>query len=223
MLSQHLKWLPIALIAMAAVGCQPTPADDPLADHSVLSQQPCASPCWYGLMPDKSTEKDIDATLPKLAFVDPATISKRDSSWQGDSSAQEVVFDCAHPRGTNCGGTFVLLHDQLKEINLIVANSLSLGQVVSVLGQPDYFIRRPFSPEGLGNPGCVITLIWPQKGITVESIDSRNDSGCQTIKQTGQVDPNGKATQLSYISLEEFVDPTSYFPDEIAWPGFVGS
>jgi hypothetical protein len=65
----------VAVLGLTLASCDGNPAlDDPLADSSFLTQQPCAAPCWYGLEPDKSTADDVIAALRKLPFVDSGTI-----------------------------------------------------------------------------------------------------------------------------------------------------
>jgi hypothetical protein len=220
-LGLEIVWLPITLLAIVAVGCNSVAADDPMADHSFVNQQPCASPCRYGLEPDKSSASDVNLTLLKLQFVDPTTISEGGFSWLGDDSARQVSFGCLHPKNAACGGSLVVFHDVLKKVTLNITNALTFQQAAAVLGQPDYIDPRPFSPEG---GGCVIALIWSKKGIYLTSIELNNERNCQTISQTGHVDPTVTVSVICYVSLEGFTPGhKNYFPEEVPWPGFSGS
>jgi hypothetical protein len=45
-------------------------------DRSFISDEPCASPCWYGLLLGKSTGSEVEAKLAELPFVDQEAIRK---------------------------------------------------------------------------------------------------------------------------------------------------
>lgn len=82
----------------SATGDLAKPTVDPLADQSFLNQQPCASPCWYGLEPDKSSAKEVYTTLSTLPFVDPTTIEEWGYIWLDDNRAKQVGFSCLHQK-----------------------------------------------------------------------------------------------------------------------------
>src|SRR5512139_744712 len=47
-----------------------TPEPTPVLSHddSLLTQQPCAFPCWHGITPGESTLDDVHKQLQNLAF-----------------------------------------------------------------------------------------------------------------------------------------------------------
>ncbi len=95
---QHkMMALLLVLLPIVVASCSTLATDDPLADHSFLTQQPCASPCWYELEPNKSSFDEVYATLSNLPFVDPTTIAEREYIWLNDDKATQVGFSCLHP------------------------------------------------------------------------------------------------------------------------------
>ncbi len=48
--------------------------DPALADRSLLTNEPCAPPCWYGLVPDVSTKDEVINKLQTLPFIAARTI-----------------------------------------------------------------------------------------------------------------------------------------------------
>jgi len=172
-------WLLAALVVAMTVGCDRKPvADDPLADHSFLTQQPCAALCWYNLEPNKSSENEVYDTLKRLPFVDPATITESGAIWIGDDNAKEIGFGCSHPKEANCGGSLIISQGKLKRLMFIVPYRLTFQMAADRLGLPDYVDSRPLGTE---SGGCMITLIWSQKGIYLASINSRSGDQCQKI------------------------------------------
>ncbi len=125
-----LAWLLVMLFGFTTTGCMSNSTisvDDPLADHSFLTQQPCAAPCWYGLEPGKSTAHDVDTTLDKLPFVDSSTIWQSTVIWGDDDNAKQIGFGCLHPKDADCGGGMIISQGRLKRITLSPPYRLSLS------------------------------------------------------------------------------------------------
>ena len=207
----------VALLALAVASCATPAADDPLADHSFLTQQPCASPCWYGLEPDKSSADEVYATLKTLPFVDPAT-AEATYIWADDENAKNVGFGCLHPKDEKCGGSIILSQGKLKRLAFSPPRGLTFQKAVEVLSQPDSIQYEPFHAE-VG--GCVIDLIWSQKGVYITSIDRTNEEQCRKIRETGYVSPDVTVTQIFYVTPKVFESgPNGFFNARVPWPGF---
>lgn len=218
-----ISWLLVSLLVIIVAGCniKDTVKDtvvDPLADRSFLTQQPCTSPCWYGLEPGKSSIDDVYATLNKLPFVDPASISESGYIWLGDNTAKEIDFSCLHPKNTKCDGILNVAQGRLERITLNPPYPVTFQEAVDALNQPDRMNYQPFSPEG---GGCFIVLVWSQKGVYVTSVEPKDSSKCQRIKDTGHIDPNIVITQIAYVA-PKLLAPESkvFFPYTIPWLGF---
>ena len=214
-------WVAISLLmlGMTLASCQAAPStDDALADHSFLTQQPCASPCWYGLEPDKSTSSEVYSALGKLPFIDSTSITTWGYIWLNDDSAQQIGFSCSHPKDEECGGSAIISQDKLKRLDFSSPHELTFKKAVSILAQPDYMDYRPLNPEGTG---CVITLIWSKKGVYLTSIDLKNEEPCRKIRVTGHVDPDIVVTQIYYVTRDVLAPGSKgYFANSIPWAGF---
>ena len=215
-----LGWLLVTFAVLVTVSCSSHPvADDPLADHSFLTQQPCAVPCWYGLEPDQSSESEVYATLNKLPFVDPATIAESTTTWLDDYEAKNITFGCLHPQDPECGGSLVLSRGKLKGLWFKLSYPLTFQMAADRLGLPDYIDYRPFSPEG---GGCVITLDWRQKGVSITHIDRTSGNRCQQIRKNGRVPSGTPVTQMVYVAPEAFQPwPKGVVTSSTPFPGFV--
>jgi hypothetical protein len=215
-----LAWLLVAVfLGIAIASCSNhTTSDDPLADQSFLTQQPCTAPCWHGLEPDKSSVDEVYATLNKLPFVDPATIAEWGYIWLDDDKAKQIGFRCLHPKDKGCGGSLVISQGKLKEITLSIPYKLTFQKAVDLLDQPDTFDYRLADPEG---NGCIITLIWTQRGTYLRSIEPKNNDQCRLIRESGRVSPDITVTQVFYVPTEVLkTGPNSFFNSSIPWSGF---
>lgn len=212
---QCTSWL-FLLFLLLAVGCAPN-ADDPLVDHSFLTGEPCAPPCWYRLELDKSSEEEVHTTLEGLAFIDQDSIRETKFAWLGDPNAKEIHYGCSHPRDKSCGGA-QFANDRLKLLWMTVGYNLSFEMAVEKLGFPDYVDYGPYHPE-VG--GCVIDLNWPEKGITLQSLNRGSDTSCQALRDGRGVDPNISVKTIYYGTSEVFGPEPGGCCNRIPWPGFV--
>jgi hypothetical protein len=61
------------------IGIQPVPShtfESNYIDKSIISDQPCASPCWYGLRVGESSKDDVMKTILNLPFLDANTMKE---------------------------------------------------------------------------------------------------------------------------------------------------
>jgi len=205
----------IQFAIFAASGCG-TRLNDPQADHSFLTDEPCKAPCWQGLELDKSTEKEIIETLKELPFIDTSKIYTFPSSWLGDISAREIGYDCLHPKMELCGALRVS-GDKLKELRYKVGYQLSMETVVSKLGPPDYIEAGPIHPE-IG--GCDLTLYWPGQKIIAGYINEKAEPLCNAIEAGEKIPPDILVTDLTYSVNEGFGSLPGGCCTRNPWPGF---
>ncbi len=157
--------LGFVVLALAACG-----GNDPESDHSFVTDQPCAPPCWYGLEVEKSSRAQVYDTFKQLPFVDQTHIVEAAGYWLNNNTASRyITWGCVHPREQSCGH-ITLVQDKLKSIDLGVGYELTFDQVVAKLGTPDY-VRYGYA---LPNTSSVVNLIWRDKGIIVRTTDNRN-------------------------------------------------
>lgn len=191
--------------------------DDPLADHSFLTGEPCEAPCWYGLELDKASEDDIIGTLHGLPFIEASTIYTYTSNWINDNSAVGINYGCSHPPMGDFCGSFLLSDNKLKYIRLTVGYKLTLETVVSKLGSPDYI---DYGPIHVDVGGCDLNLYWPEQNIQAEFINREADALCQAIQSGEKISPRTVVTALWYSVSEGFGPLPGGCCRRIPWPGF---
>ncbi len=203
-----------AMVA-ALVGCvspaPPTATLEPsLTDQSILTDNPCAAPCWYGLELGKSTKADALATARTLSFIDskefpetPDRYMYLNGSKQEYVPATSIRLICRQPEKDGCAA-LLFVNDSLKQVNLYPNYDLSFGEMVAHLGAPDYIQFFPTSGPG---PSCSAALIWKQRGIraTFFSGEANNEQvRCNTVIKDPRVDRNLPVQLIAYMLPENY-------------------
>jgi hypothetical protein len=204
----------VVLIVVIAAAC--SAVDDSQADHSFTTDKPCAAPCWYGLEPDHSTKADVVAVLKQLEFVDSTSIKEYGTRWSGDDHALGITFGCVHPQTATCGSA-VISGDKLKSLLLSAGSKLTVKMTVDKLGIPDYVDYGPYAPE-VG--GCNMVLSWPQRGIGIQMLETRNETVCRALRSGQGIPPDLRMTALSYSVQEALPSGPGGCCTRISWPGF---
>jgi hypothetical protein len=118
-----LASLVILLLAACVPGLRggtPTPTVNlSLVDMSMITDQPCAAPCWYGLEPGRSTREQVLVTAKSLVFIDPGEMQEQPYYYKGQSQSWVtgtfIRLQCRRAGDGPCAG--VLLYDGiLREI-----------------------------------------------------------------------------------------------------------
>jgi hypothetical protein len=194
-----------------------------LADHSFLTDQPCAAPCWYNITPGQTIEKEkIVSILKNLPFIDPSTIGEGPGEWQGDFTAREIGYRCNVPdisKKVDCGG-ITILNGRVVEIIRLFGKDLTLDKVIHKLGAPR-FVNYMYVGMDLINGGCDIHLIWPEKGIV--GAGNSKDEVCRGLNAYKGLPQTLIVNEFTYTepgsdrrvsSLECNYDPC------VSWPGY---
>lgn len=223
---QHLSqravtWLVMILIGAVMTGCS-SEVDESLVDRSFVTQQPCPPPCWYGLQIDKSTEGELLSTLKTLPFIDQASIVKYNTVWQNDENALGISYGCLSVREddwkTRCGGAD-FSGGKLKSLWMAVNYELTFGTAVDLLNQPSHIDYGPYHAEVSGG-GCIVDLIWPDKGIVIRAVQTTGNSICQSLRDGNGIDSNTEVQSIYYIAEEAFGPEPRACCTRISWPGF---
>lgn len=201
------KSILLILIAFMCVSCTLTNTD-----RSFLTDQPCAAPCWYGIVPGESSKAEVVETLNSLPFVDERSIKEYLPFLDGDGHEQvDMIFNCVSPLNRYCGGA-LFVDDQLIEINLHVGYALNIETVVTKLGPPTMFYYREYHPE-VG--GCTAILAWPELGIIASHTNKQKSTLCDKIQRGEKISKDIRIHMLIYTIQENFNDNDIWFE----WPG----
>jgi hypothetical protein len=207
-------------IGFFTAGCKatPVPIDPRLVDQSFITGQPCEAPCWYGLVPDQSSESEVLPKLKELPFVDHTKIKEwKNSSIFGYSNASELDFNCAFPGNVICG-VVVSFEGVVKYIDLAIQYSLPLKSVIDRLGTPEYIFTAGYSPHG---DGCRVSFNWPQKRISVVSVDPDSSQPCQDLDMGKAINSDILITEVHYEAKDIALQDRCRVLKCITWPGFL--
>ena len=195
MLSRCYIFLIFLGLSIILIACEP----QNYPDRIFVTGQGCAAPCWYGLVPDESTESEAMEKLKELPFVDRTSIKQRidpSVSDEDHTNAVDILFYCVPPSANECG-RFIIEGAVLKYIILLPQYPLQLKSVVDQLGQPDYQWSQPASPHG---DGCYISIHWPQKGISIIAISGEF---CNSLFRKKGLPPDLQIQDLQFASHDK--------------------
>ena len=172
------------------------------ADRSLVTQMPCAPPCWYGLELEESTKIEALDTLRSLSFVDQDRVSFHDYSnhWGHDSGV--ILYGCKYQyKNDYCGGSIIIRNGKVKSIVYGLGYKLTFGEVVDLYGRPDLiFSESPTTPAG----GCRLGLYWESKQLYISNYDHYTYKPCDRLREDGVIDPKLKVDYVN-ICTEEFI------------------
>jgi hypothetical protein len=153
-------------------GVEPEALDSAEVDTSLVTGEPCASPCWQGLLPGESTKQEALQALEMLSFVNSDTISVRIpvSPFEGRELIEWMY-------GT---GEIVVDNEIVRSITVDLFYDLELQRLVEIIGEPaGYFVWVFPPPDNISiGPICVsaaVEFIWPEEGLAAEmAFDTRH-------------------------------------------------
>jgi hypothetical protein len=175
-------------------------------DRSLVTQSPCAPPCWYGLELEKSTKDDVLDALNTLQFVDENKITFSGLSDQFNLPSEVIYYGCNDEyKQTGCGGFFTLTDGKLSTISYTIGYELTFKEVFDLYGPPGVILSQsPTTPVG----GCSLGLHWPENHLYTLYIDNVNMQPCNHLKESMKISPNLKVNyvRISVIEMSGF-DP----------------
>lgn len=165
-------------------------------DRSILTDEPCAAPCWYGITPGVSDLEEVRQSLATNPHVDQASI--REQQITGDRVQVDWL---GHGLFSNFSGLF-LRHDVVELIDLRgMRNRLTLGQVVEKYGPPEKVAA--WYAWG-GGTAYYVRLYYPSKGLVL-FVDTRPRAS--PLGDTDVIAEDMTVTEVLYVA------PTSTIED----------
>lgn len=183
--------------------------------ESLVNDNRCKAPCWYGLVPGKSGMKEVVTTIEALQFIDGKSIEASVNQPVGISWR---FTDAASSYGTAIFDTAGLL--KLLRIRII---GLQLGGVIDMFGPPES-VWVNYQPDDT----YVLHLYYPSAGIVVHTsgIPFNYSIGPKQIARDLEVHEIEFFTPTSLTDyLESYElrlqDNIDYILDRLQpWPGF---
>jgi hypothetical protein len=207
-------------------GYPPTfmPLPSNLTDQSILNDDPCKAPCWYGLKPDSSSKQDALDTVAGLDFLNSTDIKIQNANWWGEKAKEYVPATliriwCKQPSNTICVH-ILTVDDKIKSISIIPNYRLTLDDFVEYFGEPDYVLPSYYGAECMG---CMLSVVWVKDSVEVSINDLRCAKGADLCNNVfkGEKLPNHLVVgAITYSgSIPTYVDDfqkESRYP----WAGF---
>jgi hypothetical protein len=149
---QSIRPLGAVLLSALIVACSYNTYPSAAYDRSLITSEPCAPPCWYGIQPGDTQESAVNR-LRELPFVDGATIEEQNG---------EVSWDDVIP-GKSGGGTLTFRQGELATISYQLQYPLSLMELVDIFGEPHGF--DVFTSRGTRGIETILYIYWPSQGL----------------------------------------------------------
>jgi hypothetical protein len=217
------------------VGCIGIQQNDPentlipeLIDIGWINNSQCSLPCWFELLPGKSSKTDVISISKSLLFLSstpPIESNRRDFDAKKNDYFYEdmLIFSCNRNLSKNC---VVMLFKEniLSEIMLLKTNNLSFEDLIGIIGEPSGFTVYKNTPEA---KGCNVTLFWENKKLAVSYNEEwfiwyqqpfRKDL-CEIIEKS-----EGKVPQNLLIDVMEIMDDDKWYRAvkfQSIWKGFI--
>jgi hypothetical protein len=184
--------------------------DPSLYDQSWFTGNPCMSPCWYGLIPGKSSRNDAISTAKHLHFINMDKV---------EVHSQRAFFPCKVPDYDNQDCIRMSFDNDILDTLWLTPNyKITFEQAVEKLGNPDGFSLYPTNP---GATGCYFGVIWKEKQLILEQTADRpfwGDSLCQQIIHSDGKIPKNILVESAVISLPSYLENMMNFKP---WKGFL--
>ena len=215
MTSKHHLVYQILLMSIIGMflGCsslESTSSPDQI-DKSPFTGDPCAAPCWYGLVIGESSESEVMSTLPTLTFINQDTIRMHRMSMSGiDFSTYapgvEIIATCVSTNKPCL--TLDVVDETLTEIEVVFNYEIRLNEAIGYLGNPDYVGYRNLGGEQIL---CEVDIVWSSKQLVLSSKvfegHGEVENSCGVVRDIGKTISSlilSKAWYRSTLAKERF-------------------
>jgi hypothetical protein len=120
----------LLLVMTTIASCGAT--GETLVANGLLTGEPCAPPCWQGLIPGVSTEEEVDRFLRTSQYVDTHTVSE-------DGYESGVAISWQRRGQGGAWNIFDLQDGVLQVIRMYCDSEVVLEQLIDRYGSPDMF------------------------------------------------------------------------------------
>ena len=158
--SRKRAWLVLA--ALLAMGAAVTltsclRSKESLVDDSILTDTPCAAPCWQGIVPGESSR------LEALEVLDDSPYVRQDSLRQAGTGESGGATWWWRVSGRHLQPSIKWTDDVVQEITLGLTYDLSIEQVLDKYGPPEAIhVSKGGTPE---HWYWIADLYYPQAGV----------------------------------------------------------
>jgi hypothetical protein len=167
-----------ALVALVLIitACAPAPElrnDALLHDNSLLTDTPCAIPCWNNITPGETLWRDAVTII-----EDDTRFSNVEFQNADDSDAQLAAWQ--EGDGQPCCQMITRDGESVDQLVLFTAPDINLGQVLDTRGDPVYVVGTEFTDDQ-----AVMNLFYPDTGLIVFAFVAGPENG--TLSASSEV------------------------------------
>lgn len=153
---RRLAFLIAALIAATVLAsCAPPPQlrnDQYLKDTSLLSDEPCAAPCWRGITPGETRWRDA------LTLIEDDRQLASVETNQPDPNLPAILADFNDAEGgVRCCRMFSNDGEIVSSVLTLLAPQMTLGEVLEKYGDPQYYVG-----EGVTDDQALVSVLYPE-------------------------------------------------------------
>ena len=151
-MNRYLPLLGIALLALLLAGCAAPELRDNtlLQDNSLITQDPCAAPCWRGITPGETLWRDALTRI-----EDDSALRDMQIDQVEDSDAVVAGFKGGESDQACCQ-LLSRTGEQVDVIFLRIAPTMTVGEVIDIWGEPTYAVGSPYA-----DGQSIMNLIFP--------------------------------------------------------------
>lgn len=196
--------LPAILLALLIAACAPPPNlrdEKLLQDTSLITDQPCASPCWQGIIPGETTWRDMS-----ILIQDDPKFSNDEETTDDQSEARLVNFATAD--GTPCCRIISSADGRTVDVILtqLAPGQITLSEILEKYGEPQYVIGSEATPEQ-----ALVSLIYPDVPVIIYVFAA----GIATGELTPESDIIG-AVYVTQTVMDDVTTNNNFY----AWEGY---
>ena len=185
---------------------KPTAAPD-LRETSFLTGSPCAAPCWRGLKIGVSTYAQVMSVVSSLEYTDrkPSRVAAMlvpgldSEDWV---EGKIITAMCYYGTDSKLCLKLTVGNDRLSEIEIILNADLTLSDVITHLGNPDYV---GYINANTDQVLCQVELIWVEQQLSMRSIASSTNAekDCYPVQNTGTPRANTIISNIKILPAKE--------------------
>lgn len=142
----------IGLISLCLVGCRKAPVD-----RSLLTDTPCAAPCWQGITPGVTSRSQAIAVLRDSPYIRQDTLREA-----GNEELGGITWHWS-AQGRRLQPSISWRNGVVREITLGLTYDLTVEEIVNKFGLPEALSVTPGgTPE---HWYWIVNLYYPQRGL----------------------------------------------------------
>jgi hypothetical protein len=188
-----------------------TEVDRPdLVDISLISQEPCAPPCWQGITPGVSTHDEAEAILQGMEVVDqesyyPHNTPDRLQVWWGTILPEEREY--VHSLSSDSSGIVEGIYITQMWVEI------TLDELIQIYGEPDGLVTNISGLPDVGPICRDISVLWVDHGLKVSLASIKADDTTTPLATSASLVYGAKYFQPA-SSLEEYREQAGPYFEE---------